>query len=108
MKYAWIEKNKRQWPVCVQCRLLGVSASGYRQLLARKKKKILTLRHLLETALLVEISGVCLSGVQQLTTISSSETCAQEYSRQRRLVRTRFAAKNAPAGQRQIKTHIRR
>jgi hypothetical protein len=31
-----------------------------------------------------------------------------ENSRQRRLVRPRFAAKNAPAGQRQIQTHIRR
>ena len=31
MKYAWIEQNKLRWPVCVQCRVLGVSASGYRQ-----------------------------------------------------------------------------
>ena len=31
MKYAWIEKHKRQWPVCVQCRVLEVSASDYRQ-----------------------------------------------------------------------------
>ncbi len=22
MKYAWIEKNKLRWPVCVQCRVL--------------------------------------------------------------------------------------
>ena len=54
MKYAWIEKNKLLWPVCVQCDVLGVSASGYRQHLARQKK-ILTRRHLSETALLVEI-----------------------------------------------------
>ena len=57
MKYAWIEKNKLRWPVCVQCRVLGVSASGYRQHLARRKK-ILTRRHLSETALLVEIRAV--------------------------------------------------
>jgi transposase InsO family protein len=57
MKYAWIEKNKLLWPVCVQCRVLGVSASGYRQHLARRKK-ILTRRHLDETALLVEIRAV--------------------------------------------------
>ncbi len=57
MKYAWIEKHKRQWPVCVQCRVLGVSSSGYRQHLARRKK-ILTRRHLSETALLVEIRAV--------------------------------------------------
>jgi transposase-like protein len=40
--------------LCVQCRVLGVSASGYRQHLARRKK-IPTRRHLSETALLVEI-----------------------------------------------------
>jgi transposase InsO family protein len=57
MKYAWIERNKLRWPVCVQCRVLEVSASGYRQHLARKKK-ILTRRHLSETALLVEIRAV--------------------------------------------------
>lgn len=57
MKYAWIERNKLHWPVCVQCRVLGVSASGYRQHLARRKK-ILARRHLSETALLVEIRAV--------------------------------------------------
>jgi putative transposase len=57
MKYAWIENNKLRWPVCLQCRVLGVSASGYRQHWARRKK-ILTRRHLSETALLVEIRAV--------------------------------------------------
>jgi transposase InsO family protein len=57
MKYAWIEKNKLRWPVCVQCLVLSVSASGYRQHLARRKK-ILTRRHLSETALVVEIRAV--------------------------------------------------
>jgi putative transposase len=57
MKYAWIEKNKLLWPVCVQCRMLGVSASGYRQH-GTRRKKILTRRHLTETALLVEIRAV--------------------------------------------------
>jgi putative transposase len=57
MKYAWIEKNKLLWPVCVQCRVLGVSASGYRQHHARRKK-VLPRRHLTETALLVEIRAV--------------------------------------------------
>jgi putative transposase len=57
MKYAWIEKHKLRWPVCVQCRVLEVSASGYRQHLARRKK-ILVRRHLSETALLVEIRAV--------------------------------------------------
>jgi putative transposase len=57
MKYAWIEKHKLLWPVCAQCRVLGVSASGYRQHRARRKKT-LTRRHLSETALLVEIRAV--------------------------------------------------
>jgi putative transposase len=57
MKYAWIERNKLLWPVCAQCRVLGVSASGYRQHRARRKK-ILPHRHLSETALLVEIRAV--------------------------------------------------
>jgi putative transposase len=57
MKYAWIERNQLLWPVCVQCRVLGVSVSGYRQHRARRKK-ILTRRHLSETALVVEIRAV--------------------------------------------------
>jgi putative transposase len=57
MQYAWVEKNKLLWPVCVQCRVLGVSASGYRQHRARREK-ILTRRHMSATALLVEIRAV--------------------------------------------------
>jgi putative transposase len=57
MKYAWIENHKLRWPVCVQCRVLGVSVSGYRQHVVRRKK-ILTRRHLSETALVVEIRAV--------------------------------------------------
>jgi putative transposase len=57
MKYAWTERNKLLWPVSVQCRVLGVSASGYRQHRVRRKK-ILTRRHLSETALVVEIRAV--------------------------------------------------
>ena len=29
MKYAWITRHKRQWPISLQCEVLGVSASGY-------------------------------------------------------------------------------
>jgi hypothetical protein len=57
MKYAWIGQNKGLWPVCVQCRVLGVSGSGYRRHRAQRKQ-ILTRRHLSETALLVEIRAV--------------------------------------------------
>ena len=52
-----MEKNKLFWPVRVQCLVLGVSASGYRQHRARRKKT-LTRRNLCETALLVEIRAV--------------------------------------------------
>jgi transposase InsO family protein len=55
---ALIEQNKPLWPVCVPCRVLGLSASGYRQHWARRKK-VLKRRHLTETALLVEIRAVC-------------------------------------------------
>ena len=29
MKYTWIERHRRHWPVTLQCEVLGVSASGY-------------------------------------------------------------------------------
>jgi hypothetical protein len=29
MKYAFIQRHKRVWPICVQCRVLLVSVSGY-------------------------------------------------------------------------------
>ena len=29
MKYAWIRRHNRRWPISVQCEVLGVSASGY-------------------------------------------------------------------------------
>jgi len=37
-KYACIERNKLRWSVCLQCRILGVSAPGYRQHRARRDK----------------------------------------------------------------------
>ena len=36
MRYAFIERHRKVWPVCVQCRALEVSASGYRKHLARR------------------------------------------------------------------------
>lgn len=29
MRYAWITRHKWQWPLSLQCEVLGVSASGY-------------------------------------------------------------------------------
>lgn len=36
MKYAWIERHKRDWPVSAQCEVLGVSPSGYHQHFSRR------------------------------------------------------------------------
>ena len=57
MKYAFIQRHKRTWPIRVQCRVLGVSVSGYHQHLARLRH-IAQRRHLGDEALLVHISAV--------------------------------------------------
>ena len=54
MKYAFIQRHKRIWPIRVQCRVLGVSVSGYYQHLARRRE-IARRRHLSDEALLVHI-----------------------------------------------------
>ena len=57
MKYAFIQRHKLVWPICVQCRVLLVSVSGYHQHLARRKQ-IAQRRHLSDESLLVHISAV--------------------------------------------------
>jgi len=57
MRYAFILRNKLIWPICVQCRVLLVSVSGYHQHQARQRK-IATRRHLSDEALLVHIRAV--------------------------------------------------
>ena len=57
MKYAFIERHRRIWPICVQCRVLGVSVSGFHQHRTRRRK-IATRRHLTDAALLAHISAV--------------------------------------------------
>ena len=57
MKYALIEAHKHLWPVRVQCRVLGVSASGYHQHMARRRI-IDQRRHLSDEVLLVLIRAV--------------------------------------------------
>ena len=54
MKYAFIQRYKRVWPIRVQCRVLRVSVSGYHQHLARLRE-IAKRRHLSDEALLVHI-----------------------------------------------------
>jgi len=57
MKYAFIERNRRVWPISVQCRVLGVSVSGYHEHFARRRH-ILERRHLSDEAVLVHIRAV--------------------------------------------------
>jgi putative transposase len=57
VKYAFIQCNKRVWPIRVQCQVLEVSVSGYHAHLARGAA-ISQRRHLSEEALLVHISAV--------------------------------------------------
>ena len=57
MKYAFIQRHRRIWPIRVQCRVLGVSVSGYHQHMGRRRE-IARRRHLSDEALLVHISAV--------------------------------------------------
>ena len=57
MKYAFIQRNKLVWPICVQCRVLLVSVSGYHEHQARRVDTARR-RHLSDEALLVHISAV--------------------------------------------------
>ncbi len=57
MRYAFVERHKRVWPIRVQCRVLRVSVSGYHQHV-RRRKQIAQRRHLSDAALLVHIRAV--------------------------------------------------
>lgn len=57
MRYAFVERHKRVWPIRVQCRVLGVSVSGYHQHV-RRRTQIAQRRHLSDAALLVHIRAV--------------------------------------------------
>ena len=57
VKYAFIERHRRIWPICVQCRVLKVSMSGFHQHRARRRQ-IAPRRHLSDAALLTHISAV--------------------------------------------------
>ena len=59
MKYAFIRRNRRVWPVRIQCRVLGVSVAGYYQHFARWERAAQR-RHLSEEALNVEVRAVYL------------------------------------------------
>jgi transposase InsO family protein len=57
VKYAFIQSHKQVWLIRVQCRVLGVSASGYHQHLARRRN-IDRRRHLSDEVLLVHIRTI--------------------------------------------------
>jgi transposase InsO family protein len=57
VKYAFIERHRRVWPIRVQCGVLRVSVSGFHQHRARRRA-IAERRHLSDAALLVHISAV--------------------------------------------------
>ena len=57
MKYAFIHRNRRVWPISVQCRVLRVSVAGYHEHFVRRLE-IAQRRHLSDEALLVHIRAV--------------------------------------------------
>ncbi len=57
MKYALIRRNRRLWPIRVQCHVLGVSVAGYHEHIARRLT-VARRRHLSDEALLVYIRAV--------------------------------------------------
>lgn len=57
MKYAFIRRNRHLWPICVQCRVLGVSVAGYHEHFSRQQAGR-SCRHLSEEALLAQIRAV--------------------------------------------------
>ena len=40
MKYAFIGRHRRVWPVSVQCRVLGVSVAGYHEHFVRRASSV--------------------------------------------------------------------
>ena len=57
MKYAFIQRHRRVWPISVQCRVLGVSVSGYHEHFVRRASEAQR-RHLSDDALLVHIKAI--------------------------------------------------
>jgi len=57
MKYAFIQRHRRVWPISVQCRVLRVSVAGYHEHWVRRRGMVLG-RHLSDEGLLVHIRAV--------------------------------------------------
>lgn len=58
MRYAFIERHARIWPVIFQCRVLGVSASGYHQFRRRQNASDSGGRRLSDALLLAHIRAI--------------------------------------------------
>ncbi|MFO1180671.1 IS3 family transposase [Ottowia sp.] len=57
VKYAFIQRHRRVWPISVQCRVLGVSVAGYHEHFVRRASDDHR-RHLSDDALLVHIKAI--------------------------------------------------
>ena len=57
MKYAFIQRHRRVWPISVQCRVLEVSVAGYHEHFVRRASAVQR-RHLSDDALLVHIKAI--------------------------------------------------
>uniref|UniRef100_D5WZR3 Integrase catalytic region n=1 Tax=Thiomonas intermedia (strain K12) TaxID=75379 RepID=D5WZR3_THIK1 len=57
MKYAFIQRHRRVWPISVQCRALEVSVAGYHEHFLRRASGAQR-RHLSDDALLVHIKAI--------------------------------------------------
>ena len=57
MKYAFIQRHRRVWPISVQCRVLRVSVAGYHEHWVRRRSEVRR-RHLSDEGLLVHIRAV--------------------------------------------------
>lgn len=58
MRYAFIERHEKVWPIVAQCRVLEVSASGYHQRRARGEERDQPSVRIRDMALLVHIRAV--------------------------------------------------
>ena len=57
MKYAFVQRHRRVWPISVQCRVLRVSLTGYHEHFVSKSSGAQR-RHLSDDALLVHIKAI--------------------------------------------------
>ena len=57
MKYAFIERHRRVWPISVQCRVLQAGLAGYHEHFVRKANAAQR-RRLSDDALLVHIKAI--------------------------------------------------